>query len=117
MNRAEVLDLLGEKTALERMIAETPAEDVIDRASLAARLEAVEKALVVRCTSAVPLRTRHHETRAFALATLVDERATKLLAEPVQDATRLSIGLETGVSRAPVLEEETDPELDGVALP
>ena len=47
MNRAEVLDLLGEKTALERMIAETPAEDVIDRASLAARLEAVEKALVV----------------------------------------------------------------------
>jgi Helicase conserved C-terminal domain len=45
MNRSEHLHLLGEKTALERMIAETPEEDVIDRASLTARLENVEAAL------------------------------------------------------------------------
>jgi hypothetical protein len=45
MNRGEYLHLLGEKTALERMIAETPEEDVIDRASLTARLENVEAAL------------------------------------------------------------------------
>lgn len=45
MNRGERLHLLGEKTALERMIAETPDEDVIDRASLAARLEIVKAAL------------------------------------------------------------------------
>lgn len=45
MNRGEYLHLLGEKTALERMLAETPEEDVIDRASLAARLESVEQAL------------------------------------------------------------------------
>ncbi len=45
MNRGEYLQLLGERTALERMIAETPEEDVIDRASLAARLENIEAAL------------------------------------------------------------------------
>jgi Uma2 family endonuclease len=42
MNHAEYLHLLGEKTALERMIAETPEEDVLDRASLTARLRQIE---------------------------------------------------------------------------
>jgi hypothetical protein len=46
MNRGEYLDLLGEKTALHRMIAETPEEDVIDRASLSARLRSVEATLI-----------------------------------------------------------------------
>ncbi len=41
MNRGEYLHLLGEKTALARMIAGTPEEDVLDRASLVARLESV----------------------------------------------------------------------------
>lgn len=45
MNRGDYLNLLSEKTALERMIAETPEDDVIDRASLSARLEAIEEAL------------------------------------------------------------------------
>lgn len=37
--------MLSEKTALERMLAETPEEDVLDRASLSARLKSVERAL------------------------------------------------------------------------
>ncbi len=41
MRHDDSLQLLGEKTALERMIAETPEEDVLDRASLRARLEAI----------------------------------------------------------------------------
>ena len=45
MNRGEYLHLLAEKTALEQMIAETPKEEVIDRASLTARLESVERML------------------------------------------------------------------------
>lgn len=45
MNRGDYLQLLGEKTAIERMIAETPEEDVLDRASLSARLTSVEAAL------------------------------------------------------------------------
>lgn len=45
MNRGGYLHLLAEKTELERMIAETPEEDVIDRASLTARLKNVEAAL------------------------------------------------------------------------
>lgn len=45
MNRLDYLHLQGEKTALERMIAETPEEDVIDRGSLVARLEAVQERL------------------------------------------------------------------------
>lgn len=45
MNRDEYLQLLGEKTAVERMIAETPEEDAIDRASLSARLKNIEEAL------------------------------------------------------------------------
>ncbi|MEO7331645.1 MAG: hypothetical protein ABI193_23930 [Minicystis sp.] len=47
MNRGEQLQLLGEKTALERMIAETPEEDALDRASLRARLTNVESALAL----------------------------------------------------------------------
>ena len=39
------LQLLGEKTAVERMIAETPEEDAIDRASIIARLKNIEEAL------------------------------------------------------------------------
>lgn len=38
----DVLHLLGERSALQRMIANTPEEDVIDRGSLIARLEEVE---------------------------------------------------------------------------
>ena len=45
MNRGEYLQLLGEKSALERMIAATPEEDVLDRKSLAARLRKVEAEL------------------------------------------------------------------------
>jgi hypothetical protein len=45
VNRGEYLQLLGERTAIERMIAETPEEDVLDRASLSARLKSVEGAL------------------------------------------------------------------------
>lgn len=45
MNRDEHLHLLSEKRALERMLAETPEEDAVDRASLGARLSNVEDAL------------------------------------------------------------------------
>lgn len=46
MSRGEYLhSLLGERTALERMIAETPEEDVLDRASLSACLKSAEAAL------------------------------------------------------------------------
>jgi hypothetical protein len=45
VNNNEYLQLLAEKTALERMIAETPEEDVLDRASLSARLKSIEDAL------------------------------------------------------------------------
>lgn len=43
MSRDEYLHLVAEKTALERMIAETPSEDVIDRHSLVSRLEVIEQ--------------------------------------------------------------------------
>jgi hypothetical protein len=45
MTRGDLLHLLGEKTALERLLAETPAEDVLDRASLEARKRSVEEAI------------------------------------------------------------------------
>jgi hypothetical protein len=45
MNRLEYLDLQGEKSTLERMIAETPEENVIDRGSLVARLEDIQERL------------------------------------------------------------------------
>lgn len=45
MNRGEHLQLLGEKTTLERLIAETPEEDAIDRASLVARLRNIDEVL------------------------------------------------------------------------
>jgi len=41
MNRGDYLHLLGEKAALERMLAETPEEDVLDRSSVAARLRMI----------------------------------------------------------------------------
>ncbi|HEY7374528.1 MAG TPA: hypothetical protein VIF57_20360 [Polyangia bacterium] len=47
MNRDEYLHLLSEKIALERLIAETPATEVIDRASLDTRLRVVDEALSV----------------------------------------------------------------------
>jgi hypothetical protein len=43
MKRQDYLHLLGEKTALERMIAETPDDEVLDRSSLLARLREVEQ--------------------------------------------------------------------------
>jgi hypothetical protein len=45
VSRGEYLHLLGEKSALERMVAETPEDDVLDRASLTARLKTVEAAI------------------------------------------------------------------------
>ena len=45
MNRGEYLQLLGEKTTVERMLAETPEDDVIDRASLSARLKSIGESL------------------------------------------------------------------------
>ncbi|HRX61387.1 MAG TPA: hypothetical protein P5260_09270 [Candidatus Competibacter sp.] len=42
MNRQDALHLLGERSALQRMIADTPEEEVLDRGSLTARLEEVE---------------------------------------------------------------------------
>lgn len=45
MSMGEYQQLLGEKTALARMLAETPEHDVIDRASLSSRLKVVELAI------------------------------------------------------------------------
>jgi hypothetical protein len=45
MNRGEYLHMVAERSAIERLIAETPEEDVIDRASLVARLKNVEAVL------------------------------------------------------------------------
>ena len=45
MNRQEQAHLLGERNTLQRMIAETPEEEVLDRGSLTARLEEVEHLL------------------------------------------------------------------------
>lgn len=42
MNRQNYVQLLGERSALQRMIQETPAEDVLDISSLTARLEEIE---------------------------------------------------------------------------
>lgn len=46
MTCGDLLHLLAERTALERLLAETPAEDVLDRASLQARKQVVEAAIV-----------------------------------------------------------------------
>lgn len=43
MNQQDFLHLMAERTELQQMIAETPTEDVLDRGSLLARLEDVEK--------------------------------------------------------------------------
>jgi len=45
MNRAEQHSLFSERAALERMIADTPAADVIDLRSLQVRLEIINRAL------------------------------------------------------------------------
>jgi hypothetical protein len=45
MNRHEANQLLAERSALERMIADTPADEVIDLRSLQARLDAVNREL------------------------------------------------------------------------
>ncbi|MDP2828042.1 MAG: hypothetical protein Q8O37_05495 [Sulfuricellaceae bacterium] len=45
MNRQDYAQLLGERSALQRMISETPLEDVLDRGSLTARLEEIEHCL------------------------------------------------------------------------
>lgn len=59
MNRAEHLQLLGEKSALERMIAETPDDDVLDRASLTSRLKTVATAISRSATEVgTPARVR-----------------------------------------------------------
>lgn len=42
MTRQDFVQLLGERTALQRMIESTPTEDVLDRGSLTARLEEIE---------------------------------------------------------------------------
>jgi hypothetical protein len=43
----QLKDLLAERSALERMIADTPADEVIDLRSLQARLDAVSRKLEV----------------------------------------------------------------------
>jgi hypothetical protein len=59
MNRGELLQLQGEKTALERMLGETPEDDVLDRASLAGRLQAVEESiLLAQPSGTAPARVR-----------------------------------------------------------
>jgi hypothetical protein len=45
LNRGEYVQLLGEKAVVRRLLAETPEEEVIDRASLRARLKRLEDAL------------------------------------------------------------------------
>lgn len=59
MSREEYLDPAGEKLALERMLTETPEEDVVDRASLAARLARVVEVLAqVELDDREPARVR-----------------------------------------------------------
>ncbi|QQS53179.1 MAG: hypothetical protein IPM89_09640 [Candidatus Competibacteraceae bacterium] len=47
MNRQGALHLVGERNALQRMIADTPEEEMLDRGSLTARLEEVEYQIVL----------------------------------------------------------------------
>ena len=59
MNRHELAHLLGEKTALEQMIAETPPEEAIDRASLLGRLDVIESRIAAASVNArEPARAR-----------------------------------------------------------
>ena len=59
MSYTEAAFLMAEKATLERMIAETPPEDVLDLASLRSRLSAVETELAELSTSShVPARVR-----------------------------------------------------------
>lgn len=43
MNRGEYISLLGERSSLERMLAKTPEEDVLDRLSLTDRLNVINE--------------------------------------------------------------------------
>ena len=67
MNRVEQHSLFSERAALERMIAATPAEDVIDLRSLQVRLEIINRALAKH-----PVETRfgqdnlHEEPQLFS---------------------------------------------------
>lgn len=45
MNRSEYFQLLAERTTLQRMLKDTPEDDIIDRASLNARLNKIESLL------------------------------------------------------------------------
>ena len=45
MNRGEYLHLLAERTTLQRMIAKTPAGNIIARSSLVDRLKNIESAI------------------------------------------------------------------------
>lgn len=59
MNRYEYVQLLSEQTALQRMIAETDAEDVIDMGSLTSRLDQVQQKLAtVEVVADDPARVR-----------------------------------------------------------
>lgn len=59
MTHSDVAFLLGEKTELMRMLAETPEDDVLDRASLEARLAEVESAIAeLGADRRVPARVR-----------------------------------------------------------
>jgi len=59
MNRQDLVHLLSERSSLQRMIDETPAEDVLDRGSLTARLEEIEHLLAeANINERVPARAR-----------------------------------------------------------
>ncbi|HWO23983.1 MAG TPA: hypothetical protein VNO30_34810 [Kofleriaceae bacterium] len=59
MNRGDYQHLLGEKAALDRMLAEVPEEDVLDRSSLLARMKRVEDDLAqARSSEREPARVR-----------------------------------------------------------
>ncbi len=58
MTRHEHLRLLAERTSLQKMIAETPAEDVLDLASLEARLAQVDALLAGGSLEPEPARVR-----------------------------------------------------------
>lgn len=59
MNRQDYVHLLGEHSALQRMIAETPEDEALDRGSLMARLEDVDYQLAqVQIDEREPVRAR-----------------------------------------------------------
>lgn len=59
MIRHDFVQLLGERTALQRMIESTPVDDVLDRGSLTARLEEIEyKLSEAKINESEPVRAR-----------------------------------------------------------